>query len=170
MLGRNRLSIFFRLLSCCLLLTASQADALAQVADGSARIRLDGNLAAEVPSQLSVLQIEAIGTHEVEAYNPYEKRSDRYTGVWLKDLVTHLGASSTQQVTTSAIDDYVVTFKAFEWQQQRILIATRVNGQYIGFAQKGPLRIVYPDFDRADPVYQANLPKWMWMITRISFE
>lgn len=152
-------------LSCLVFHSAS----MATPADGTAMIRLYGNLAADTPKRVSVKQIEAIGVESVEAYNPYEKRSDNYTGVWFDRFAQHFGATNVSKVTLKAIDDYQIEFEPSEWQQMRILIATRVNGDYIGYDKKGPMRIIFPDFDAKQEIYQVNLPKWMWMINKIEF-
>ena len=142
---------------------------MATPADGSAMIRLYGNLATDIPKRVSVKQIEAIGVDSVEAYNPYEKRTENYTAVWFDQFAQHFGADSINKITMKAIDDYEIEFAPSEWQQMRILIATRVNGDYIGYDKKGPMRIIFPDFDAKQEIYQVNLPKWMWMINKIEF-
>lgn len=139
-------------------------------ADGSARIRLSGQTQSGKTERVTVREIEAIGISTVKAYNPYEKRTDEYTGVWFADFVKHFAKPGTHAVVTRAIDDYEIEFKPGDWQQFRILIATRVNGRYIGFKQKGPMRIIYPDYDENSEKYKRSLPKWMWMITKAEFK
>jgi hypothetical protein len=139
-------------------------------ADADTMIRLAGALADNARKRVSVGEIEAIGTVDVEAFNPYEKRSDTYTGVWMEDFAAHFGATDIKSLKTTAIDDYEITFDKAEWTELRILIATRVNGSYIDFDEKGPMRIVFPDYDEKLEAYQLNLPKWTWMITKVTLE
>ena len=143
--------------------------AVAGEADGSVRIKLTGKLAPGVSKQVTVKEIESVGIVEVEAFNPYEERADWYTGVWLDQLVQRFGGQDVTGVTTKAIDDYQIDFSKSEWEDMRIMVATRVNGHYIGFDKKGPMRIVFPDYDKGLKKYQNNLAKWMWMINRIEF-
>ncbi|CUH66112.1 hypothetical protein TG4357_02241 [Thalassovita gelatinovora] len=137
--------------------------------DGTYRIRLTGALARGQTGSISVKELEKLGLQEAEAYNPLEHRSEVYTGVLLQDLVTVLGTNAVQSLTTTAIDHYEIHFEKREWNKFRIMLATRVNGDYIGFEEKGPVRIVFPDFDPNQLEYQEMLPKWMWMITKIEF-
>lgn len=132
-------------------------------------IRLSGDTAENISKRVTVKQIEKIGITEVNAFNPYEKKADDYTGVWLHDFVKHYGISGVNKIKFSAIDDYNITFSDSEWKKMRILIATRVNGKYIGYDKKGPLRIIFPDYDAKKEVYQNILPKWMWMINKVKF-
>lgn len=120
--------------------------------------------------QISVAEIETAGLQQVQAFNPYEKRSETYSGVWMQDFVAAFGSAETSSLTTRAIDDYEITFSKQEWQDLRILIATRVDGEYIDFDRKGPMRIIFPDYDEKHKDYQTNLPKWTWMITEIAME
>jgi len=159
-----------RLFISLFLLLSNMANLHAAEADGGARIRLLGEVAPGITQRVSVKQIESIGSHDMEVYNPYDKRTDRYTGVWFDQFVAHFAKPGITRVTMKAIDDYETEFTPSDWTNLRILIATRVNGKYIGFDQKGPMRIVFPDYDSGKKIYQMNLPKWMWMITRIEFE
>lgn len=144
--------------------------ALAAKADGSFKIRLAGEIAENTAKRISISDIEAIGTAEVNAFNPYEKKSDDYTGVWLDEFVAHFGKPGVSMISLSAIDDYTIDFSSDEWNQIRIMVATRVNGKYIGYDEKGPMRIVFPDFDPNQEIYQDILPKWMWMINKVTFK
>jgi len=139
-------------------------------ADGNSRVRFYGEISPDASSRMTVKQIEATGISTLKAYNPYEKKTDSYTGVWLKQLVKHLAKPGINSVTLKAIDDYEVDFTADEWEKIRIMLVTRVNGQYIGFEQKGPMKVIFPDFNADEKLYQDTLPKWMWMITKIEFK
>jgi len=152
------------------LLFMSSDQSMSADADGSNKIRLMGELLDGKNKRVTVKDIEAIGTIEADVFNPYEKRSDRYTGVWMKDFVARYAKATTNQLTTTAIDDYSVTFNKTDWTNLKILIATQVNGQYIGFDKKGPLRIAFVDFDEEHELYEENLPKWTWMIKKIEFK
>jgi len=154
----------------CFLVIATWVAPCMGEADNSITIRLVGNLAANVVSPLTIQDIEAIGVHDVSAFNPYEKRSDKYTGVWLDHFVGNFAGPEITRLTMKAIDDYEIDFVPSDWLNLRILLVTRVNDTYIDFEHKGPLRIVFPDYDANQQIYQVNLPKWIWMITTIEFE
>lgn len=137
---------------------------------GNTRIRLSGNVAEGIDHRITVKQIEAIGVSTIDAYNPYEKRSDKYTGVWLNKFVQSFAQPGVSMITMKAIDDYKSDFYSSEWDKLKILIATQVNEEYISPEMKGPMRIVIADFDPDQKIYQDTLPKWMWMINRIEFK
>ncbi|MCP3867044.1 MAG: hypothetical protein GY703_02920 [Gammaproteobacteria bacterium] len=143
--------------------------AVVSVADDSAQVRLVGEVAQGMDYRLSIQQIESIGLIEIESYSPYDKRADRFAGVWLDQLVAHFGKPEVTRVTMRTIDDYEVEFTPSEWKNSRILMVTRVNGKHISFATKGPIRIIIPGYDPREKAHQVSLPKWIWMITRMEF-
>jgi hypothetical protein len=154
--------------SLMLLLAASPS---AGAADGTdIKILVSNSGATDTETWLSVAEIETAGLQQIEAYNPYEKRSDTYSGVWMQDFVARFGNDDVTSLTTKAIDAYQIEFAREEWQTMRILIATQVNGEYIDFDRKGPMRIIFPDFDDTVEAFQDSLPKWTWMITEITME
>ncbi|WP_323786401.1 hypothetical protein [Thalassovita sp.] len=138
--------------------------------DGSKRISIAGALTERVGTSVTVREIEEAGLHDFTLFNPYDQREDKYTGVLFSDLVAKFGAENVQSITLTAIDDYIIEFSREEWNDLQIVLSTRVNGEYIGFDKKGPMRVVFPDYDATKPEYQETLPKWIWMITRIEFK
>lgn len=138
--------------------------------DGSRIIRFSGALAEGQSSTVTVKQIEQAGLQEFTVFNPYEEREEDYTGVFISDLVEMFGAEGVQSVRLTALDDYVIDINQEEWSNLRIVLATRVDGAYFGFETKGPMRIVFPDYDSDKLEHQELLPKWIWMITRIEFK
>ena len=138
-------------------------------ADGSATIRLSGLRAEGVSARVSIREIESVGVAEVESFNPYEQRLERYTGIWMEDFVEHFGTPGVKSIHVHAIDDYAIDFTPQDWGNMRILMVTRTNGKHIDFAAKGPMRIVYADFNPDVEKFQLSLPKWVWMITKIEF-
>lgn len=133
-------------------------------------IRISGKTVDGSVRDLSLDEIDEIGTIEEIVYNPYERGKVRYSGVLLDKLVARFADPSVTVVRMRAIDDYRTVFEKGEWEKFRILFVTRLKGERFGLEKKGPARIVYPDFDPEKQVYQVNLPKWMWMIQEIKFE
>ncbi len=140
-------------------------------ANGERKIRFAGKLSAEVDQRISVKDLESQFTLQtVKLYNPWEKKSAEYTGIWLKDLLAQKAQSGVTSISFKAIDDYRVKIDQATWQKYRILLVTRENGDYIGVRDKGPMRIVFPDYDASKKEYELNLPLWMWMISKIEFK
>ena len=138
---------------------------------GEKKIRMSGNIKNESIKSITPKILEtSLKTTEIHMYNPWEKQPDAYKGVLFNEFVRFYGAGNVSLVTLEAIDDYKVSLTKKMWQNERILLVTRVNGEYISLRKKGPLRIIFIDYDSAKKKYELNLPLWMWMINKIDFE
>ena len=139
--------------------------------DGEKKIRLMGNVKDDISKRISVKELEhPFELLELNVYNPYEKRSDLYKGIFLDQLVRHYAKEGITSVTLKAIDDYEITISKESWTKHRIMLSTQVNGDYISIKKKGPLRIVCPDVKPKTQAYKDLLPIWVWMITKIEFK
>ncbi|MEN8200575.1 MAG: hypothetical protein ABFR63_10945 [Thermodesulfobacteriota bacterium] len=135
--------------------------------DGDGTIKLTGNIAADISSQVSVREIESIGVSDITLYDPFDKKNTLFTGVWMDQFAAHFGESDVTQITFKAIDGYEFSFRQADWSETKALIATRAGKDYIGFDRKGPIRVVFPVYDPKKS--KESLPKWIWMITEVNF-
>ena len=134
-------------------------------------IILSGNLIEASSQHLSVDEL----THGLKyvserVYNPYEKRTDIYGGVLIDEFVQKYANENTQSIELIAIDDYSITITKDEWKSMRIILSTEINNKKISIKNKGPLRIVFPDYDPQETQYQTNIASWIWMIKKIKFK
>ena len=143
----------------------------AQDSDGDKMIRLSGLLQENAPKHLTVKKLEADFTlKELRFYNPWEKSTDNYSGIFLEDLVAKYALPETQSIHFKSIDDYETDIKKSDWTKFRILLVTRKNRQYVPVSDKGPMRIVFPDYTPNSKDFEMDLYKWIWMINRIEFK
>ncbi|MDG6773868.1 hypothetical protein QCB45_05955 [Thiomicrorhabdus sp. ZW0627] len=153
------------------LLLSSVFPVHANEAEGDKVIRFSGQLQASVPKRQTLKTLERnLPIREYRLYNPWEKSTDNYSGVLLTDLVAKYATPETKAIRFRAIDDYEVTFKKAEWNDFRILLATRKNGRYMTISEKGPLYLVFPDYKDVNKDYEMKLYQWAWMINRIEFK
>lgn len=160
-----KLFVFFLIEICIFLPSSAIADH-----QGLKKVYLSGTLQSGTSNQIKIRDIESFGLTTHHVYNPYEKKSSDYTGVWMSDFVAHLGLETTKTLVITAIDDYQIQFSRDDWETTPILLVTQVNGHYIGYAEKGPMRIVFPTLKTEMLGYSNNLPKWIWMIKSFEFK
>lgn len=164
---RNPLTIvlFFVFLSSLGIITGST-----DVHCSEQSIEVTGNAKDEVGSILTISMIEAVGLDEVTVYDPFEKSERSYSGVMLSTFMEQFGKPGTTKAVFKAIDDYEIAFTLEELEKTRILVVTRAAGQHIGLTEKGPVRIVYPDYDPQLHNSKEIMPRWIWMIQAVHFE
>lgn len=136
---------------------------------GDKKIKLLGNTNDAAPQYITPKVLaKTFKSIKVDLYNPWEKREDKYEGVLLSELAKKYG-KNTNSLKLIALDDYTIEFLKDEYENERIMIAFKVNDEYISVRKKGPMRIVYLDYDPSKKRYENNLYKWMWMIKKIEF-
>lgn len=148
-----------------ILITSLFADA------GDKKVKLSGLIKGDQVIKISPRELEKIiETSTFELYNPWDKEVGKYTGILLDKFATYFGKDNVKQIKFIAIDDYRVEINKEFWNSERILLVTRVNGKYISLKERGPLRIMFVDYDVNKKKYEKNLPLWLWMIKKIEFQ
>lgn len=158
------------LISTLLLILLQAAPLFSEEPDKSPTISLSGNHCLEGTKKLSVNMIETVGLTDVRFDDPFEQKEMSYSGIWLHQFVQNFGREGVSSVTFTAIDDYEVTFSKKDWQNEKILVVTRMASNHIDLEHKGPVRIVYPDYNIKNYDSKENMPKWIWMIKRAKFK
>ncbi|MCE0495690.1 molybdopterin-dependent oxidoreductase [Vibrio salinus] len=144
---------------------------LAAAGPGDKTIRFSGDaIKAEYSKRLTIKTLEQnLPLVTITAYNPWDEKTEDYTGFWLNIMAKKLGTPDVQSILLTGLDGYQVSFNRNEWLSDKILLATKVNGSYISVREKGPLRVIFSEFDKNNAEDGLKLPKWMWMITRVEF-
>lgn len=138
---------------------------------GDKKIKIIGSVNDSAPKYTTAKLLEQnFKIFKKEVYNSWEKRSDLYEGVFLNDLAKKYGTKDTKQIKLIALDGYNIDYSKELYESQRILLSFKVNGKYISIKDKGPMRVVFVDFDSSKKSDNDNLHKWMWMIKKIEFK
>lgn len=141
---------------------------LAYADAGDKTIVLAGHLTKSAPVKVTPRELEhSFQVFKGYLYNPWEKKSAHYEGILIDQLVKKYGDKGVQKLRLKAIDDYEIVLEKRMWQTERILLVTKIDGKYIPVKEKGPLRIVFVDYDDSKA---KDLHLWMWMIKKIAFE
>lgn len=138
---------------------------------GNKKVKLVGEINSNAPQYITAQQLdEQFKTLKFTVYNPWEKQEDSYEGIFLDQLAKHYAKDSIEKIVIKAIDDYTITFEKELYMNERILLAYKVNGEFISVRDKGPMRIIFVDYDSSKKKYELNLAKWLWMIKTIDFK
>lgn len=78
-----------------------------------------------------------------------------FSGPSLRSILDAAGVSPEASIEATALNEYSITFKADELEEDVPIVATRRDGKTFGPRQLGPLWIVYP-FD-SDATYRSDL-------------
>lgn len=114
--------------------------------------------------ELTLAELEALGTTTVTVYEPFVKTQQTFTGVPISAVFDRAGIAADQQVDTIALNDYVYSDLAGDLEASDALVATQREGGPIPYDQGGPVRLIYPD----GSTLAGNLDAWNWSVAEIA--
>lgn len=134
------------------------------------KIKLAGLKKEFIKTRVTVKDIEKSGLKHFEIIDPYTKEKAKYSGVPLDNFVKFFAKKDVSIITFIAIDGYKVVVNKKDWKKNLIVLSTQLNDEYVGYDKKGPLRLIYPNYNSLNENYTNNLPNWIWMIKLIEFK
>lgn len=116
--------------------------------------------------ELTLGEVMELPVSGFETTTVWTEGVQRFEGVWLEDLIAHLGLSE-GTLELSALNEYLVDFEADEIPGSKALVAYRHNGKLMSAREKGPLWIVYPYDDGPEFQTELTLMSSIWQLDRI---
>lgn len=110
--------------------------------------------------------LEAIGMESFTTATPWYSAPAKFEGVSFAKVMDRLGASG-QHLMVVALNDYSSDIPMEDIKKYKVLLALKVNGEYMSVRDKGPIFIIYP-FD-TDPVlqHQTFYGRAVWQVSKI---
>lgn len=100
----------------------------------------------------------------INIYEPFLKKRQSFTVIPMKTLFDLVGISGSDKVLTTALNDYVYTNTAANFNAANAYIAIKRNGTDIPYDQGGPIRLVFADNSK----WAKNLDAWNWSLASIT--
>jgi hypothetical protein len=110
--------------------------------------------------------LEALGTSKLKTSSAWTVGKPEFEGVLARDLLDLVGAEGTS-VTASALNDYVVTLPLEELRRYPVVLALRMDGEYLKIKDKGPIWIVYPRDQHKELQDSLTDKRWIWQLYNI---
>ena len=89
-----------------------------------------------------------------------------FEGVLARDLLEAVGAHG-REVVATALNDYVVKIPMDDFYRYPVLLAMKMNGEYLKVRDKGPIWIVYPRDQFSELSNPLTDKKWIWQLNRL---
>jgi hypothetical protein len=110
--------------------------------------------------------LESLGMVSFETETPWYNGKTKFEGIPLSKLMQHLGAKG-EHLLVVALNDYSSDIPMADVMKYNVLLALKINDEYISVKDKGPLFIIYP-FDSAPELKsQAYFGRSVWQIAKI---
>jgi hypothetical protein len=113
--------------------------------------------------ELTMDELEELGTQTVTVAEPFVKRTETFTGVPLSAIMDRAGIASTATINTVALNDYEYAAPLVDLEASDAIIAMKRGDQPIPYDQGGPVRLIFPDGTPLAGVLDA----WNWSLSSI---
>jgi len=97
---------------------------------------------------------------------PWYSTPMKFEGVPLAKLLERLGASG-QSLMVVALNDYSSDIPVSDIKKYNVLLALKVNGEYISVRDKGPMFIIYPFDTDPELQHQTYYGRSVWQVSKI---
>jgi hypothetical protein len=116
--------------------------------------------------RLDRAMLERLGTTKLKTTTVWTSGEVEFEGVLVRDILHALGAQG-REVVATALNDYVATLPLQELYQYPVMLAFKMNGEYLKIKDKGPLWIVYPRDQFPELRNSMTDKKWVWQLREL---
>ncbi|MEX0496518.1 molybdopterin-dependent oxidoreductase [Raoultella terrigena] len=113
--------------------------------------------------------LEKLGMQTVETTTPWYSGKIRFDGVSLSKLMD-LVAAKGKSARVIALNDYTTIVPIDDFHKFPVILALKMNGEYMRVRDKGPLFIVYPYDSSPDLQNQIYYSRSAWQVAKIIIE
>lgn len=116
-----------------------------------------------------VASLEKLGTISFQTTSPWYDGRTTFTGISLRKLMDYVGAKGSN-VKVTALNDYTTDIPLSDFKKYNVILALKVNGEYMRVRDKGPLFIVYPYDSLPELNNQIYYSRSAWQVNRMTIE
>jgi len=117
-------------------------------------------------AQFDRAMLESLGLVAIETTTPWHDGKVRFEGVSLDKLMKQVGASG-QRVVVVALNDYTTEIPMEDFGKFNVILAIKLNGEYMSVRDKGPLFVIYPYDSNPDLKSQTYYARSAWQVAKI---
>ena len=116
-----------------------------------------------------IASLEKLGVVSFQTASPWYNGRTTFTGVPLQKLMDYVGAKGTD-VKVTALNDYTTVVPLSDFKKFNVILALKINGEYMRVRDKGPLFIVYPYDSMPELNSQIYYSRSAWQISSMDIE
>lgn len=116
-----------------------------------------------------VAALEKLGMQTVITTTPWYSGKVRFDGISLSKLMDLVGAKG-KSARVLALNDYTTILPIDDFHKFPVILALKMNGEYMRIRDKGPLFIVYPYDSSPELQNQIYYSRSAWQVSKIIIE
>ena len=142
---------------------------MAQEADGPVILRVSAPAQLDKPVSFSLKDLERLERTVVKTSTPWHDGVATFEGVRLRDVLKHTGATGSA-LRVTALNRYATDIPFDDVLQHDVILAYKLNGNYMSIKDRGPLFIIYP-FD-SNPALKNDkfFVRSVWQVASIELK
>lgn len=110
--------------------------------------------------------LESLGMTTLTTTTEWTEGPVEFEGVLARDVLDAVGARG-NEVLAVALNDYAVPLPVAELYRYPVMLALKMNGEYMTIRNKGPIWIVYPRDQFPELNNSFNNKKWVWQLREL---
>lgn len=119
--------------------------------------------------KVTVADLEKMPQARLVTTTPFLEGKTTFDGVLLRDLLKAAGLSAPKLVMT-ALNDYSIEIPLSDATDYDVIVAYKVDGQYMRVRDKGPFWLIYPLDQHPELQNEATATKMIWQMKAIDGE
>lgn len=139
---------------------------------GKVLLTLSGNIEntnEEGKAVFDIASLEKLGMVSFQTTSPWYNGRTKFTGIPLQKLMDYVGAKGSVVMVT-ALNDYTTVIPLSDFKKYNVILALKINGEYMRIRDKGPLFIVYPYDSMPELNNQIFYSRSAWQVSRMNIE
>lgn len=139
---------------------------------GKVLLTLSGNIEntnEDGKAVFDIASLEKLGTVSFQTTSPWYNGRTTFTGIPLQKLMDYVGAKGSVLKVT-ALNDYTTVIPLSDFKKYNVILALKINGEYMRIRDKGPLFIVYPYDSIPELNNQIFYSRSAWQVSKMNIE
>lgn len=116
-----------------------------------------------------IASLEKLGMVSFQTTSPWYDGRTTFTGIPLQKLMDYVGAKGSV-VKVTALNDYTTEIPLSDFKKYNVILALKINGEYMRIRDKGPLFVVYPYDSIPELNNQIYYSRSAWQVSRMNIE
>ncbi len=139
---------------------------------GKVLLTLSGNIKntnEDGKAVFDIASLEKLGMVSFQTTSPWYNGRTTFTGIPLQKLMDYVGAEGSV-VRITALNDYTTVVPLNDFKKYNVILALKVNGEYMRIRDKGPLFVVYPYDSMPELNNQIYYSRSAWQVSKMNIE
>ena len=139
---------------------------------GKVILTLSGNIEntnRDGKAVLDIAGLEKLGVVSFQTTSPWYNGRTTFAGIPLQKLMDYVGAKGSV-VKVTALNDYTTIIPLSDFKKYNVILALKINGEYMPIRDKGPLFVVYPYDSIPELNNQVYYSRSAWQVSRMDIE